>query len=204
MGWDGGTVLHRACHYDEPGIIELLLDAEADPGLRNQWGRAALHVAARRDCRKVAAVLIASGVDLLSTTHEGWTPLHVAAMSGHEDMMRVLVSSGASEEAKDRQGKTPREHFKRRPSEIEMAPEAFDEYLGRYAGEDGFSVEVWEKQDRIFITDFGYDEMYAIGKDAFFCRHEPWSVTFFRDGAGKVTEMELGFLRRSHRLVKQR
>jgi hypothetical protein len=204
VGWDGGTVLHRACHYDESGIIQLLLDEGADPGLRNQWGRAALHVAARRDCRKVAAVLIASGIDLLSATHEGWTPLHVAAMSGHEDMMRLLVSSGAAGDAKDLQGKTPREYFRPRPAETGMAPEAYGAYLGHYAGEDGFRVEVWAKQDRIYITDFGFDEMYPTGKDEFFCRHEPWSVKFFRDGAGNVTEMELSFLRRSHRLVRER
>ncbi len=204
VGWDGGTVLHRACHYDHPGIIQLLLDEGADPGLQNQWGRVALHVAARRDCRAAAAVLIASGVDLLAATNEGWTPLHVAAMSGHEDMMRFLVSSGAAEDAKDQQGKTPREYFKPRPAEIGVAPEAYGEYLGRYVGEGGFRVEVWERKDNIYITDFGYDEMYPIGKDEFFCRHEPWRVRFFRDEDGKVAEMELFFLRRSHRLTKER
>lgn len=204
VGWDGGTVLHRACHYDVPEIIRLLLDKGADLGHRNQWGRAALHVAARRDCRGAAAVLVTAGADLHAATNEGWTPLHVAAMSGHEDMMRFLVSSGSAVDARDQQGKTPREYFKPRPPEIAMTPEAYGEYLGHYAGEEGFRVEVWEKQDRIYITDFGYDEMYPIGKDEFYCRHEPWKARFFRDDAGKVAEMELSFLRRSHRLVKER
>jgi hypothetical protein len=152
----------------------------------------------------VAAVLIAAGAELLTATREGWTPLHVAAMSGHEDMMRFLVSSGAAQDVKDGQGKTPRECFKPRPAEIGLSPESYDEYLGRYVGDEGFRVEVWEKQDRIYVTDFGYDEMYPIGEDEFFCRHEPWRVRFFRDEAGRVAEMELSFLRRSHRLVKER
>ena len=202
VGWDGGTVLHRACHYDAPQIVRLLLRRGADPNLQNQWGRAALHVAARRDCREVAAVLVAAGADLQAVTREGWTPLHVAALSGHEGMMEFLNSSGADRTQKDGEGRTPRECFKPRPREKTQAAGGFQPYLGFYLGEDGFRVEIWEDKGRIFITDFGFDEMYPIGEDEFYCRHEPWRVQFYRDEENRVVEMELSFLRRSHRLRK--
>lgn len=202
IGWDGGTVLHRACHYDNAEIVELLIERGADLKVQNQWGRTALHAAARRNCLKAVRLLIEKGADPNPTTKEGWTPLHVAAKSGHMDMMELLVSLGAKKDVQDKDGKIPSEYIFQRPAEIQIDPDKFDEYIGRYSTDSGFAVIVWEKAGRLFITDFGYDEIYSIGKDDFYCRHEPWKVTFFRNEDGEVNGMELAFLRRTQRLKK--
>jgi ankyrin repeat protein len=203
IGWDGGTVLHRACHYDNTDIIKLLIDKGVDFRVQNQWGRTALHAAARRNCLKVAAFLIDQGADPNVTTKEGWTPLHVAAKSGHKEMMELLMGKGSLKDFKDKEGKTYLQHIFQRPAEIPMKPNEFDEYLGQYSKDSGFTVVVWKKDNRIYITDFGFDEMYPIAKDEFFCRHEPWKVTFYRNDKGDISEMDLAFLRQTHRLKKE-
>ena len=203
IGWDGGTVLHRACHYDNPEIVSLLLEKGADLMCQNQWGRAAIHVVARRNCLKTVVLLIARGADLLAVTNEGWTPLHVAAKSGHRDMMKLLIDAGAPEDVEDKDGKVPEEYMFHRPKAIDMNPERYGEYLGDYSTDEGFHVRVWMREGRIYITDFGFDEMYPVGRDDFYCVHEPWSVKFFRDESGAIIELELSFLRRSHRLRKR-
>jgi len=47
------------------------------------------------------------------------------------------------------------------------------------------------------LQDFGPDELYATGVDSFYCRSEPWNVTFSRGEDGAVSEIEVSFLRRS-------
>ncbi len=197
VGWDGGTVLHRACHYDNTDIIRLLIRRGADLHRRNQWGRTALHVAARLGHINVAALLIKNGLDLSAETKEGWTPLHVAAKSGHRKMMEFLLASGADENQKDQTGRVASEYFQPRPKPVTLDPRTYDEYVGDYATHDGFEIKIWKKNDTLYITDFSFDEMYPIGKDEFYCRHEPWKVKFTRDETGKVTIMDLSFLRRT-------
>ncbi len=202
VGWDGGTVLHRACHYDHIEMIGLLIRRGVDLHRQNQWGRTALHVAARRGHVDVAALLLKYGLDPNATTKEGWTPLHVAAKSGHQKMMEFLLESGANENQKDQTGQVATEYFKPRPEPVEMDPRAYDEYVGDYATQEGFVIKVWKKDDRLYITDFGSDEMYPIGEDEFYCRHEPWRVKFTRDEGGSVIMMDLSFLRRTLRCRK--
>ena len=202
IGWDGGTVLHRAAHYDRPDMVKLLIDKGINIHVKNQWGRTALHAAARRCCKDVAALLISKGADPNAATKEGWTPLHVAAKSGHKEMIKLLIAKGASKEIKDKDGKTPLENIFSRPAPIVMDTGKYDDYVGKYSTERGFFMSVWKKDGRLYFTDISYDEIYPIGKDIFYCRHEPWKVSFRRDETGEVVELEVAFLRRSHKLKK--
>ena len=202
IGWDGGTVLHRAAHYECPDMVKLLIDKGINIHIKNQWGRTALHAAARRCCKNVTALLISKGADPNATTKEGWTPLRVAAKSGHKEMIKLLIAKGASKEIKDKDGKTPLENVFSRPAPIAVDPDKYDDYVGKYSTERGFIMSVWKKDGRLYFTDFSYDEIYRIGKDIFYCKHEPWKVSSRRDETGEVVELEVAFLRRSHQLVK--
>ncbi len=71
MGGDGGTPTQWASHHDQPEMTKKLIDAGADFGISNQWGRTPLHVAARRNCKAVAVVLLAVGADPNTITREG-------------------------------------------------------------------------------------------------------------------------------------
>ena len=49
------------------------------------------------------------------------------------------------------------------------------------------------------IREFAPDELYPIADDEFFCRQEPWRVSFVRDPDGAIGGIELDFLRRTVR-----
>jgi hypothetical protein len=197
VGADGGTPLHWACHHDQPEMVVLALDAGADPDVQNRWGRTALHVAARRGNRRVAELLLARGANPIAATKEGWTPLHVAYLGGHPELVELLEASGADPELRDADGKRPRDRAIRRPAEILLDAIPLEDYVGIYDLGDGATTKVWLEEGRLRVREFAPDELYAVGEDRFFCRHEPWPVSFRRDSQGRVVAIELGFLRRT-------
>lgn len=199
VGGDGGTPLHWACHHDRPDMIALLLDAGADPGRSNRWGRTPLHVAARRGCRQVVLLLIQRGASLDAATNEGWTPLHVAYLSDHPEVVELLLDSDADSASLDVEGTTPEASHRPRPQEIQLDPEALLEFAGIYDLGGGYSIKVWLHGAHLRIREFAPDDLYPVGPDAFFCRREPWRVTFSRDDEGEVAGVQVDFLRRSVR-----
>ncbi len=196
VGFDGGTVLHRAAHYDRADMVALLLDAGADLAVQNRWGRTPLHVAARRGCRSVAALLLERGADPDVTTREGWTSLHVAYRAGQPQLVELLLAAGADGQARDTAGALPIDLAFKRPAAISIETSRLYEYQGLYDVSDDFHFKVWVEGDRLMLQDFGADGLYATGPDAFFCRSEPWKVLFRRGADGAVNGIEVQFLRR--------
>lgn len=203
VGFDGGTVLHRVCHFDRPDMVQLLLDAGADISVQNQWGRTPLHVAARRGSREVAALLLARGADPDAATREGWTTLHVAYRAGQPELVELLLSAGADPQRSDSAGKLPAEHYFQRPEAVSIDRAKLYEYQGLYDVTQNFQFKVWLEGDRLLLQDFAADEMYPTGPDSFYCRSEPWSVAFRRGEDGAVREIEVHFLRRAVRGTKR-
>lgn len=197
IGFDGGTVLHRVCHYDRPDMVQLLLDAGADITVQNQWGRAPLHVAARRGCRQTAELLLSRGADLDAATREGWTPLHVAYRSGQPELVELLLSAGADPERRDSAGLRPVDHAFQRPAAVSIEPAKLNEFQGLYDVDEEFHFKVWVEDEALWLQDFGADAMYPTGADSFYCRSEPWSVAFQRGADGTVAAIEVRFLRRA-------
>ena len=196
VGFDGGTVLHRASHHDRPDMVRLLLDRGADLAQQNQWGRAALHVAARRGCDLVAALLLSRGADPDVATKEGWTPLHVSYKAGQPRVVELLLESGADPASKDNDGKLPSDYDFKRPSPIEVEPSKLQQYVGRYALGPDVVVKVWVENGSLRMAEFSPDKLYPIGKDVFYCAQEPWTVTFGRNDTGAVDRIAIDFLRR--------
>jgi hypothetical protein len=197
VGGDGGTPLHWACHHDRPDEIRRLLDRGADLSVQNRWGRAPLHVAARRDCDLVASLLLARGADPNVTTHEGWTPLHVAYKAGHPRLVDLLLAGGASPDRKDKDGKKPADYAFQRPEPIQLEPSELNAYAGRYGLGPEATAKVWVERGRLHLIEFAPDELIPVAPDVFFCRQEPWKVTFGRGADGAVERIELQFLRRT-------
>jgi hypothetical protein len=199
VGADGGTPLHWACHHDRPDMVVQLLDAGARTDIHNRWGRTPLHIAARRGCHHVAKLLLERGADPNARTAEGWTPLHVAYLSGHDGLVDLLVSAGSDAEQRDDDGLRPAEVARSRPPEVEIDPARLDTYVGIYDLNGGHTVKVWREGDGLGIREFAPDLLYPIGADTFFCRQEPWRITFSRSENGEIDGVELEFLRRSVR-----
>jgi hypothetical protein len=203
IGFDGGTVLHRAAHHDRPDMVQLLLDAGADFSIQNNWGRTPLHVATRRGHRHVAEYLLEVGADPNSATREGWTALHIAYRSGHPALVELLLTAGAEPQRPDTTGALPAEYAFRRPNAVPIDPEELYQYQGLYDVTDDFHFKVWIADGVLLLQDFGADELYATGPDSFYCRSEPWSVTFLRDADGTISQIEVQFLRRAVRGTKR-
>jgi hypothetical protein len=197
VGGDGGTPLHWAAHHDRADMVALLIAKGADVSVSNNWGRTPLHVAARRGCATVASTLLDAGADPNATTNEGWTPLHVAYLSGQPELVALLLARGADPEQKDADGKRPRERAFERPQAVAMTQRELDEYGGHYDLGGGFGIKVWREGGRLNVREFAPDELYPIGPGEFYCRREPWRLTFRRDEAGEVASVDVAFLRRT-------
>lgn len=112
---EGATALMRAAKASDPALVRLLLDHDADPGLRLRNLSTALMVAAGRGGRNIGneqdtidtvSLLVEHGGDINATNENGETALHMAV--GHGDaVVRHLAALGARLDAVDAFGRTP-------------------------------------------------------------------------------------------------
>jgi ankyrin repeat protein len=87
---DGYTPLMRACWGKQPEASKILLDAGADPNLQRHDGQRALHLAAKKNCAKCAALLLAHGADPKALAYKKNTALYYAEFYKHEEVAQVL------------------------------------------------------------------------------------------------------------------
>ena len=91
----GSTPLIAAAEFASLPVLELLVEAGADVPTGNQYGRSALHNAAKREDPAVTKFLIAHGARLNQVCEYG-TPLDLTANRG---IAEVLRAAGGSESA---------------------------------------------------------------------------------------------------------
>ena len=91
------SMWHRQ-NLARPRIVQLLLDAGADPNEKYEDGTTPLHLAASRALVEAARILIKAGAKL-NLDGPSITPLHEAAIQGSPELIRVLVKAGANIEA---------------------------------------------------------------------------------------------------------
>jgi ankyrin repeat protein len=108
---DGYTALQLAAFFGQKDIVEILLNAEADPNVlsENAMHVSAVHAALGARNVEIARVLLAAGGSPTDASGEGWTPLHYAAANGEVELTEELLLDGASPQALNQDGKTPLE-----------------------------------------------------------------------------------------------
>ncbi|MEV4755360.1 hypothetical protein AB0J86_09635 [Micromonospora sp. NPDC049559] len=79
-GWE---LMERAAHRDTAGVVALL-DAGADPLVRDSSGQTLLHLLPHLDHELLLARLLAAGVDVNAVDMQGHTALHAAVMRRQE------------------------------------------------------------------------------------------------------------------------
>ena len=116
---DARAPLHLAVssigHHGSPGAPEeprwrartfALLDAGADPNVRNGQGDTPLHLSAERPDTALVSGLVAAGADVSARNDLGQTPLHKAHAHNAFLTARKLLELGADPGARDNAGRT--------------------------------------------------------------------------------------------------
>jgi serine/threonine-protein phosphatase 6 regulatory ankyrin repeat subunit B len=89
-------LLVEAVRSGHAELSALLLDAGADPNMRDGRGGSPLYWAAATGQAAVVELLLARGADIHLATRSGETPLVVAAQNGHERVVQALLEHGAN------------------------------------------------------------------------------------------------------------
>jgi ankyrin repeat protein len=89
-------------------VAKRLIAAKADVGARDDDDYTALHWAALRGNKALAALLMESGAEVNATDKTYLaTPLHLAVRAGHAAAVEALLAGNADIKAKDKYGRTP-------------------------------------------------------------------------------------------------
>lgn len=86
--------LHLAARENADDAARVLLQAGADPNVRDKDGSTPLHLAAMTDSAAAALVLLDNGADANARNDDGSTPLAVAVRWHNERAGRVIVQHG--------------------------------------------------------------------------------------------------------------
>merc|ERR1712113_324989 len=82
-----------------PGVLRVLLVAQADPKARNSIGQTPLHVACNASRVNSAELLLDNGAEIDEQDYFGCTPFLFACGSGRGEMAKYLLHRGASVQA---------------------------------------------------------------------------------------------------------
>lgn len=101
---DGGADVNAVGAYNQslllasttrPEITKLLLAANADPNIVNEYGIGPLAAAAEQGQLEVVKMLINAGAKVNQRNPYGGTALQVAVLRGYKDVVKTLIDAGA-------------------------------------------------------------------------------------------------------------
>ena len=104
---DGETALMIACLKGNVDVINVFLNANANPDLANTIGNTCLHCAVRalRHCETLQAIINHSA-DVDATNKDGETALMIACLEKNVDAINVLLNANANPKFADTKGNT--------------------------------------------------------------------------------------------------
>jgi len=89
-GWMTGTALHSAASGRHGAIAGILLEAGADPSLRQAAGWTPLHSAAHNGDPEIVRKLLSHGADPRATNDDGTSVLAMAEESGNAEALELI------------------------------------------------------------------------------------------------------------------
>ncbi|MBN2135920.1 MAG: ankyrin repeat domain-containing protein [Acidobacteria bacterium] len=108
------TALHLVCKTkyrmkkNRLQIAEMLLNAGADPDVKDESSTTPLHMAVTYGFKELVVMLIQRGAQINAETgYHNLTPLHEAASAGNLELVKMLISMSADVNADGRSGWTP-------------------------------------------------------------------------------------------------
>ncbi|MFP3948572.1 MAG: ankyrin repeat domain-containing protein [Longimicrobiales bacterium] len=110
---DGFSPLGLAAFFGHPEVVEVLLEAGAEPDVasENTMRVTPLHSAAAHGesevAHRICEMLLARGADPNPAQAGGWRPLHQAASHGNLPLVKLLVGHGADVAPRSDDGRTP-------------------------------------------------------------------------------------------------
>ena len=104
---DNRTALMMACDDNNEGIINVLLNAGANPNIVDVDGYTCLHYAAYGECSKdVLETIISQGVDVNATNKHKLTALRMACQRVNTDAINIRLNARADPNITDKLGAT--------------------------------------------------------------------------------------------------
>eukprot|EP00730_Choanoeca_flexa_P008003 TRINITY_DN12421_c1_g6_i4.p1 TRINITY_DN12421_c1_g6~~TRINITY_DN12421_c1_g6_i4.p1 ORF type:complete len:775 (+),score=102.98 TRINITY_DN12421_c1_g6_i4:321-2645(+) len=109
---DWTSPLHLACVVNNPGVVELLLDAGADIDATDQAGLSPINAALLCHAEAAVELLIKRGADFskqneLEGLDDQVSPLHLACIADHPRFVSMLINAGACVNAQTRRQRSP-------------------------------------------------------------------------------------------------
>jgi hypothetical protein len=102
----GAMPIHVAVFHDHPDVVKALLEAGADPNVRNYDGKTALVIATEKRSRKVVRMLLDHGATI-DPAYRSTGALYEAVRNGDKETVDLFLSRGANPNVKTRFGDTP-------------------------------------------------------------------------------------------------
>jgi len=102
----GGTLLHGAAFFNQPGIANYLLENGAPVNAGDRRGSSALAWAASKGHKTIAELLLSHGANANAKDQGGFNALYYAASGGQLDLAKLLLCHGTDLNAKSNDGWT--------------------------------------------------------------------------------------------------
>lgn len=112
LSWEGeygGTPLYSAVSNNKKEIVQMLLEAGADPNQKSK-GRFSPLISAFDKYRpnlEIIKLLFEHGADPNIQDSDGTTPLHIAVMNDNPEITELLLTNGADPNIQNNVGNTP-------------------------------------------------------------------------------------------------
>lgn len=116
---DGQTLLMHAATNGAVGFAQVLLEAQADPNLKDKQGQSALGFSLLQPENPVTSLLLESGASPNDADPEGYTPLMIAVFNKDYKTAKLLLEKKAEVNSQDKKGNTAL-HYATETGQVEI------------------------------------------------------------------------------------